>query len=48
MTALALRALERLFLFGGVASVSYGAWLASEPLGFVVAGGACLWLGLPD
>lgn len=32
---------------GGAASIAYGAWLASPPLGFVVGGGLALvgvWL----
>jgi hypothetical protein len=31
---------------GGLASVSYGAWLYSQPLGFVVSGACAFMLAL--
>ena len=48
MKALALRTLEPLALLGGIALTAYGAWLIAEPAGFIVAGVALFWLGMPD
>lgn len=38
--------LRDFFVFGGLAMVGYGLWLAYPPAAFVVPGLAVFWLGL--
>jgi hypothetical protein len=48
MKAAIARNLDTVVMFSGLGAVGYGCWLVSEPLAFVVTGGAMIWMGLPD
>jgi hypothetical protein len=44
VSALVPAFLEQVFFFGGIASVSYGAWMIYKPLGPIIGGVSAVWI----
>jgi len=44
VTAIVPAVLEQVFFFGGMASISYGAWMVYHPLGPIVGGISGVWI----